>query len=386
MTALKATIIREIKRLHSRRIYFWTMIVVPVACTLFFLSLLDEGLPLKSPAAIVDLDHTSMSRNLTRSLQAMEYVDINEKANSFHEAMAKVESGEIYGFFCIPEGFQRDAVGGRTPTLAYYSNMAFFVPGTLSFKGFKTLAVSTSGSVVKAQLVAAGVNGDIASTILQPVAVQDHPIGNPWTNYSVYLSTSFVPALIELMVMLVTAFSICSEIKNGTSVEWLNTAGGSMWKAVIGKLLPQTVVFSVVGLFALSLMFCYQHFPLKGSIWAMALAMVLMIIASQGFAVLISSAFVNLRMAVSSVSLTGILAFSIAAFSFPVTSMYGAVDIFSYLLPSRYYFLIYIDQALNGVPLYYSRWYFAALLTFPIVGCSLLWHLKQMCLKPVYIP
>lgn len=386
MTGLLATIRREISRLCGRRIYFWTMIIVPVACSLYFLSLLNEGLPLKSPSAIVDLDHTSMSRQAVRSLQAMELIDIREKANSFHEAMAMVDRGEIYGFFYIPDGFQKDAISGRTPTLSYYSNMAYFVPGTLSFKGFKTLAVSTSGSIVKAELVSVGVGSNTANAILQPMAVQDHQIGNPWTNYSIYLSNSFLPGLVELMVMLVTSFSICREIKEGTSVEWLRTAGGSIWTAVVGKLIPQAVIFSAVGIFVQSLMFGYLHFPLNGSVWTMMLAMVLMVVASQWLAVLFCSVFVNLRMAVASSSLTAILAFSIAAFSFPVTSMYGGIAAFSYILPVRYYFLIYIDQALNGIPLFYSRWYFMALLLFPLLCGAFLWHLKKMCLKPVYVP
>ena len=40
--------------------------------------------------------------------------------------------------------------------------------------------------------------------------------------------------------------------------------------------------------------------------------------------------------------------------------MYGGIAIFSYIVPIRYYFLIYIDQALNGIPIYYSRFYYVA--------------------------
>ncbi len=66
--------------------------------------------------------------------------------------------------------------------------------------------------------------------------------------------------------------------------------------------------------------------------------------------------------------------------------MYPAVGIFSYILPMRYYFLIYADQALNGIPLYYSRWYYAALLMFPIVALLPCVRLKKHCLNPVYVP
>ena len=118
----------------------------------------------------------------------------------------------------------------------------------------------------------------------------------------------------------------------------------------------------------------------------MALAMFLLVIASQAFAVIVCCILPNLRLAVSICSLTGILAFSIAAFSFPVDSMYPSIGVFSYILPVRYYFLIYIDQALNGIPLYYSRHFFIALLTFPLVAMLGIWRLKKHMLNPVYIP
>ena len=66
--------------------------------------------------------------------------------------------------------------------------------------------------------------------------------------------------------------------------------------------------------------------------------------------------------------------------------MYPAVGIFSYILPVRYYFLIYIDQALNGLPLFYSRHYYIALLIFPLVALIGLRRLKKHCLHPVYVP
>ena len=134
------------------------------------------------------------------------------------------------------------------------------------------------------------------------------------------------------------------------------------------------------------MLFGFAHFPLHGSVWAMALAMALLVVASQAMGLFFVSILPNPRLALSVASLTGILTFSIAAFSFPVESMYGPVAIFSYILPVRYYFLIYVNEALNGVALYYSRYYFAALLVFPLVASTMLWRLKRACMKPVYVP
>ena len=77
---------------------------------------------------------------------------------------------------------------------------------------------------------------------------------------------------------------------------------------------------------------------------------------------------------------------SLISQDFPVENMYGAVAIFSYIVPVRYYFLIYIDQALNGISLYYSRYYFVALAIFPLIASTMLWRLKKACRKPIYLP
>ena len=382
---LGTTMRRELRRLGSRRVYLWGMILIPIAVAFFFLNLMDSGLPTKVPTAIVDLDNTSMSRTLTQSLGSSELIDINSHLSSYHEAMEKVRSGEIFGFFLIPRDFEAHALAGRTPTLTYYSNMTYFVPGTLAFKGFKTMAVLASGQIVETTLTSGGISDNTAGTLLQPVVVDVHPMGNPWTNYSIYLSNSFIPGLLELMIMLITAFSICSEFKHGTSRSWLYGADGSITTAIVGKLLPQTVIFTLIGWFFDALLFKYFHFPC-GNMGNMLLAMPMFVIACQSYALAVCAMIPNLRLALSICSLSGILAFSLAAFSFPVEDMYGAMGIFSYILPVRWYFLIYSDQALNGVDLYYSRYFYAALALFPLVAASVTWRMKRKFINPVYVP
>ncbi len=381
-----AGIKREINRMCSRRMYLCGMVIVPLFIAVFFLSILSEGLPEHVPTAVVDLDHSSMSRSVTRSLKALQLLDINQECESYDKALDAVRQGSVFGFFVIPANFERDALSGRTPTLEYYTNMTYFVPGTLSFKGFKTVAVATAGGVVKETLVSLGLTPDQVSELVQPVAIDQFPLNNPWMNYAIYLCPSFTVCTFVLMIMLMTVFSITIEIKNGTSTRWLEVAKGRITVALASKLLPQTIVFFSVGLFILWLLFGYSHFPLNGSLGWMIVATFLTVIASQSFAVFICSVVPNPRLAFSLCALFGILSFSFTGFSFPVQSMYGFLAVFSWLAPIRYWFLIYVNEALNGVALYYSRLYFAALLLFPLGTFTMLWHLKRACLKPVYVP
>lgn len=385
MSAFIESLRLGVARLASRKMYIFSMVAVPLLVTLFFIDLMDSGLPLRTPVGIVDKDVSPSSRKITRMLNAQELIDIRYHYESYEEAMQAVRNGESFGFFLIPENFEKDAVAGKNPSLSLFTNMSFFVPGTLSFKGFKTGAVLTSGSLAQTKLTAVGLTDRATQALLQPVVIDTNTIGNPWTNYNYYLTNSFMPGLLQLTILLITVFSITQEIKFGTSRLWLDTADGSILRALAGKLLPQTVIFVCVGMAMLGILFGFCHFPIYCSPWEIALAMVLMVIASQALGVIIASALPNPRLALSIAALTGILTFSIAAFSYPVSSMYGGVAIFSYILPVRYYFLIYANQALNGLAMYYSRYYFAALLVFPLVSLILLPRLKKACLRPVYV-
>lgn len=369
----------------SRKMYLFMMVIVPVGIFLFFAGLLAPGLPLKVPTAVVDLDHSPMSRKMIRNLDANELIDLTQYLESYTAATASVRRGDIFGFFVIPANFEKDAVAGKKPTLEYYTNLTYFVPGTLSFKGFKTISVTTAAGMVSAQLTAAGLPQDITGSLLQPVTFRQHPIGNPWLNYSIYLSPSFCLGALALMIMLSCVFSITMEIKYGTSPSWMSTARGSILVAVTGKFLPHFVVWSVVGQFMLSLFFGYLHFPC-GHLWVLCLGMELYIIANMAVALFICSVVPNPRLAFSLTALMCILSFSFLGFSFPVQSMYGAISVFSYLVPTRYMFLTYIFSGLNGFPIYYSRLYLAALLVFPLVSAVLLPRLKKALLNPVYVP
>ena len=359
---------------------------VPLFCCFFFLSLLSPGVPRRVPTAIVDLDNSPMSRRITRSLDAMEAVAVDYSALSYTEAMSLIRDGKVYGFFMIPERFEQDALAGRRPTLTYYCDMTRYVPATFAYKGFKTVAVSASGSLVATTLAATGIDDAASAALIRPVVIDLNPIGNPWLNYSYYLCSSFLPAMLALCIFLLTAYTVCDEIVGGSSVEWLSVARGSMLVALTGKLLPQWMAFASIGIFMQWLMYGYLDFPLNGSLSAMIAAMLLFVAACQAFALLIVCIVPNMRLSLSILSLLGVLAFSVAGFSFPVADMYPTVGIFSHILPVRHFFLIASDIALNGYPLYFSRIHFATLLLFPALPLPLMWRLRRACINPVNIP
>lgn len=388
MNVLWRSIRRGCVTLMSRPVFYvLCVVVVPLAMTAFFVSLLEKGVAEHVPSAVVDLDHSDMSRNVTRNLGALQQVDIRYKLDSYAQAMDYVKRGEIMGFFMIPENFGEDALAGRHPELTYYINFGYIVPGSLLVEGYTTMSMLANGAVVQGLLSAKGVPEVEIKPVLQPFVNQVHLLGNPTMNYGVYLVNSFAPGVLALMVLLVVAYNITAEIKNGTTREWLDAASGSIVVALVGKMLPLTMLFTVVGWTMQLVFYGIAQYPMNGEMWVMMLAMFLLVVACESLAVIVCAIVPNPRYALSMCSLIGVLAFSLGGYSFPVEDMYSGIGIFSHLLPMRYYFLIYVDQALNGLELAYSRDYFMALLAFPLVALLFLRRLKKSMQRPVvYVP
>lgn len=375
---------RGCEELMRRKVlYVWCVVVVPLAMSVFFVSLLDKGVAEQVPSAVVDLNRSEMSRTIVRNLGTMPQVDLLYSLDSYSEAMTLVRQGKIMGFFLVPHNFGDDVLSGRQPTLSYYINFGYIVPGSLLEKGYTTISMLANGEVVQDILSESGVSQDAINAILQPIALDVHPLGNPTMNYGVYLTNSFAPGVLALMVLLVTVYSITSEIKYGRSRKWLASASNSIVMALVGKLLPFTLLFTIVGWAMLLIFYAIVGYPMNGEMWTMMLAVILLVSACQALAVIVCAILPNPRYALSVCSLLGVLAFSVCGYSFPVENMYSGVGIFSYILPMRYYFLIYINQALNGLDWIYSFDYFAALLTFPLAALVFLPLLKRALLKPI---
>lgn len=383
---MKALLIRSVRQLCGRPLYLVCMLFIPLFCFVMITDLMREGLPWRVPAAIVNLDDSEMSRNLSLELADMQLVDVREELNSYTEARHAMQEGRIYGFFLIPRNYKADLMAGRGPAITFYTNMTYFVPGSLLYKSFKTTALYTKAGTVVNVLQTAGAPDSMLPGLLQPVNIESRGLGNPGLNYGIYLANSFLPAILQLMIFLVTVFSISSEIKYGTSIQWMHMAGGSVLKAVFSRLLPQTIIWWVIALFMEAWLFKYNGYPMHGSWFWITLSELMLVLAAQGFALFVVCIFPNMRLSLSVCALVGILTFSLAAYSFPVESMYGGIAIFSWLPPSRYNFLIYIDQALNGRDIYYSRIWFVAYIIFMFLPFTALWKLKRNLLHPIYVP
>lgn len=377
---------RELHRLTTQPIYLFCMVGAPLICFIFFLSLMGKGLPTDLPLAVVDEDNSATSRSLIRQLDAFEQSRVALLTASFEEARQAMQRGEVYAIIRVPARFSVEATTGKQPMLSFYTNGSYLIAASLLYRDLRTISVLAGGAVGLQTGLAKGYTEAQIMGQLQPIVIDTHPLGNPWLNYSVYLNNTILPGVLQLMVFLVTIFSLGTEIKFGTAKEWLAEGGQSMTVSLLGKLLPQTVIFTLVGFLLLALLYGFHSFPLLCGWGPMLAAIFLLVVASQSVGVLMFGAMPTLRLGLSAACLFGMISFSIVGFSFPVHAMHPTLQALARLFPLRHYFLIYVDQALNGRALIYTWSEYAWLLGFLVLPFLIGKNLKAALMDFEYIP
>ena len=377
LTAIQQTFKRELKRMVSRPIYLLGSVGIMAFCFVFFLTFFNEGQPAKMPVAVVDLDNSSFSRQFTRNLQTSQHVDIVEHIHTFKDAREEMQHGNIYAFVLIDRDFYKNTATNRRPVLTFYVNNAYLIAGSLAAKDISYLSLMTSGAVQRQILRAKGINESQIMGIVQPIMVDTHLIGNPWANYGTYLLNVLLPAMLQLMVLMLTTFSIGVELKERTSKEWIESADNSIFAGLIGKLLPYTVIFTLLGIIGNLLLYKYMHFPLHSSIGWMFLATFLLVLAGQALGILFIGTLPVLRDAVTVAGIFGTLSITAAGATFPVEQLPYFFRTVTNAFPMRHYFLIYVNQALNGADISHSFTKYIILLAFTLLPLFVYKRLKN---------
>ena len=374
---------REFGIIRRKPVFLLGSVGVMAVCCLFYLTFFKAGLPENLPIGVLDLDNSSLSRNFCRQLDATQMGKVI-KYEDFTTARDAMQTGEITSLCVIPRGMNEEVNANRRPVFTYYVNTLYLIGGALSYKNILTMVTLTGGAVQREVLRAKGYSEDAIMGLIQPIVVDEHKIGNATTNYGVYLNNIILPGLLALSIVFVLIYALGSELRYGTSKELMETADGSMAAALIGKLLPYTLIYLVLGLGLDLLLFGVCRYPLNGSILNMMLAMVVFILANEAVAVTLVGLLPTLRYSLSIAALFAILGFSFSGFTFPVEAMPAAFRGVSCLFPLRFYYLLYVQEAMFGVG--FAGWwqYIVYMLLFLVGPFCVCGRLKRAWLNQNY--
>ena len=379
-----AVLRRELGRLAHQPMYFVLMLLLPAASFAFFALLFNEGAIRNVPVAVLDEDHTALSRKVTQMIDDTPTALVSYGVQSMDEGERLMREGRIMAIVQIPAFFEKDILSNRQTHIEnYISGTNITVNGLLS-KDIQT-AVTTFAAGIQLQLLTKqGLSEKQAMAQLMPVRFNRHVLFNPYINYGYYLSPSFMPMMLLIFVVMVTVFAIGTELKHATAREWIGTADGSVGAALTGKILPVTVIMFLMSLVMFLIIFKVVGVPLNGSLTVILVSTLLFILSYQAIAVFIVSLLSNLRLSLSIGGGYSVLAFTFSGLTFPIMAMWPAMQYLSKLFPFTYYTDIFVDQMLRGAPVADSLPDMGYMSLFIVLPLLCLPRLRTICTEEKY--
>ena len=298
---------------------------------------------------------------------------------SMDEGERLMREGKIIAIVQIPAFFEKNILSNSQTHLEnYISGTNISVNGLLS-KDIQTAVTTFTAGVQLQVLMKQGLTQRQAMAQLMPVRFDRHVLFNPHINYGYYLSPSFMPMMLMIFVVMVTIFSIGTELKHATAREWMAAGNGSVWAALLGKVLPITAIMFLISLVMLLINFKIVGTPLNGSLTVILIGTLLFILSYQSISVLIVSLLANLRLSLSIGGGYSVLAFTFSGLTFPIMAMWEPMQWVSKIFPFTFYTDIFVDQMLRGAPWVYSLPDLGYMMLFIVLPLLCLPRLKKVC-------
>lgn len=353
--------------------------LVPLPLILFLVMavVFTPGLPRDLPVAVVDLDGSTVSRQIVRMVDAASDVQVVEQLASLTEARQALVAQRAYAILMIPAGMEKDLLLGEQPEVVVFSNSQFLTAGGIVGRSMTTTLSTFSAGVSLRLLEARGIGEDQALDLLVPIPVQQSPLFNPSLDYIQFLLSAVMPTVLQIFICATAVLSFSREHHSPNGMARLLRLSKTPTRAILGKLLPYTFVGTFVLLLGDVLLFRFFGASFRGNVFVFFLNGFMFILACQAMGALIALIAKDTTGALGMMGLIVAPSFGFAGVSFPRFGMTAFAQIWGAIIPLTPYLQLRTDQTLRGAPIEYSlptmAWLFAQLLVFS----GLLWVMTR---------
>jgi len=369
---------REWMRIKSKWVLLMVTFVGPLIAFLLVMSIFSSNVPRNLPVAVVDMDHTSLSRTISRWTDATAIAAVDRSYISLKDARNAMEEGKVDAILHIPEGTERGILKGESSSVVLYLNNANVVKAGLMNSGIRKALSTLSGGIKLKKQLQQGRNQNEAMARIMPIKLNSVVLFNPFISYSYFLTLGLMPIILIVFTLLGTTHAIGTELLRGTGPQWLAAADGNIVFALVGKLLPYTFIFSLIAMMMNVILIQQLGLPVHGKMHIILVSEFLLILSYQFLAIFFLGLFSNLRLSLSIGSAYCMLALTYSGLTFPEFGMPAFGQAVAGIFPFTYWLKIFIGQTLRGEPAVYGIYPMYALMAFIALGIIFIPRLKHL--------
>ncbi|MBD7961589.1 MULTISPECIES: ABC transporter permease [Comamonas] len=368
-----ASLQREWQRLRACR-WDWAMVSwVPLLSMALMCWIFSAGQPYKLPIAVWNEDHSSMSRQLVRMLQATPGLEVVHSVLNPAEAADALQRMQVYGVVHIPPGMERDVKRGGAATVTLMHNAQLATASSLLQRDLQQVVGTLSAG---AEMQARAKRGDPHQALqvrMEPITTKLVALFNVSTNYEQFLAATLVPALVHILAMTAGVWCVGRELRDRSLGAWLqaSSSGLDTLAALLGKLAIPAALLWGSGMLCLLYLAQLRGWHVAGSMGWIAVGLAALVGVSLAAGAVLAAVTLSLRTALSGAGLLSAPAFAFSGVGFPLLSMSASARGWALAMPYTHYARLQMEQWQMGAPVAQ---------TVPVVGGLLLATLVLLAL------
>jgi ABC-2 type transport system permease protein len=288
--------------------------------------------------AVLDDDGSRASRALVEAFEASGHFRVTEQLSRYAEAEGQLERGAVTAVLVIPPAFSRDLAAGRG------APVQFLLDG--GDANTATVALSYADAIVARYSREILLRG---RSMAPPAAAESRIWYNPTLESQKMVVPGLIAVIMSIIAAMLTALTIAREWERGT-MEQLAATPVHRLEVIFGKLLPYLVIGLVDVALATVVGVTLFGVPLHGSLLLLGGMTILFLLGALGLGIFISAALRSQVLATQvAMVATYLPALLLSGFIFDIASMPRALQLFTYIIPARYYVTVTRGIFLKGV-------------------------------------
>ena len=293
----------------------------------------------KVPVAVVDLDNTAMSRELTRMATAAQQIEVKAVYADRRQAEESMSRDEIYGFMVIPEDMEKNIRNHEQVSVNIFTHGAYVMLHGAIGTAFSTCAL-TLGATNKVKQIALGKQVPSAKAIAMrdPIPISIQTLYNSSGSYSNYV----VPSVLVVILQQSLIIGICvlggSRAHRRFRKKFRDSPveNESVLCRYFGRSLAYFLHYCSFILFYHGIIYNLFDFPRRGEVLPMVVFSIVFLASTINLGMVVSQVFLRRESSMQLFLYLSIPILFLANFSWPSYLMPHWMTALSYILPSTF--------------------------------------------------
>jgi ABC-2 type transport system permease protein len=262
------------------------------------------------PVVVVDRDHSALSRQLIRWLDASEAASVSSRSEDLNAAQDSVRAGVAGAALLIPQDLERHVLRREPAYVEAYVDASYLLVYSTAIRAIQGVTGTLATGISVRRLQASDLTTRAAVQQARPVTFVPWPLFNPLAGYASYVvPTVFILILQQTLLIGIGALRVAERREESGSEP--------LWAVLGGKLGAMILIYAVHAVFMFGVVFSIYGFPMRASLLDVVVFLVPYFAAVTLLGLAIAELFDRAESSTVALVATSLPAVFVSGFSFP---------------------------------------------------------------------